>query len=115
MSSLASKFGTIHTTNLGPKDKFPTFVEDTAAKTLQYGALVSRRIATVSSVPALVETETYAPTERYVLPGGVNFVEVLFPAGSETHMHETSSIDFGVMTKGELVLVLEGGEERVVK
>lgn len=44
-------------------------------------------------------------------PGGVLFRLVSFPPDPHGQMHRTDTIDFVTVVSGQLVLVLEGGEE----
>ena len=47
-------------------------------------------------------------------PGHANWKIVDFPAGKIASMHRTTSLDFGVVLKGELVLELDDGVEKVL-
>lgn len=46
---------------------------------------------------------------------GVTFVECEMAPGQLSPMHATPSIDFGVMITGEIWLILDSGEEKVLK
>lgn len=46
---------------------------------------------------------------------GVLFGSIDFPAGFRTAMHHTLSLDYGVILSGEVTLVLDGGEETLLK
>ncbi|KAJ7761017.1 hypothetical protein B0H16DRAFT_557429 [Mycena metata] len=56
------------------------------------------------------------PELAAVLPGcapeGVIFCSVDIPAGGSAPMHRTLSIDYAVVLSGEIVLSLDGGEEK---
>lgn len=49
------------------------------------------------------------------LPGGTVLRIVDFKPGCETPMHRTVSLDYGVVLEGEIELVLDSGESRVLK
>jgi quercetin dioxygenase-like cupin family protein len=46
---------------------------------------------------------------------GVTFLECEMAPGQLSPMHATPSIDFGVMITGEVVLILDSGEERTLR
>ncbi|KAJ6551409.1 hypothetical protein B0H19DRAFT_1157526 [Mycena capillaripes] len=48
-------------------------------------------------------------------PEGVLFCITDIPAGGSAPMHRTLSIDYAVVLSGEIVLILDGGEEKTVK
>jgi quercetin dioxygenase-like cupin family protein len=50
--------------------------------------------------------------KNVVLPGGTNLRVLELPPAYESVMHRTVSLDYGVVTEGELELVLDGGETR---
>jgi quercetin dioxygenase-like cupin family protein len=50
--------------------------------------------------------------KNVVLPGGSNLRVLEMPPGYESVMHRTISLDYGVVTEGELELVLDSGEMR---
>ncbi|KAJ7685790.1 hypothetical protein DFH06DRAFT_1358506 [Mycena polygramma] len=48
-------------------------------------------------------------------PEGVLFCITDIPAGGSAPMHRTLSVDYAVVLSGEIVLALDGGEEKTVK
>lgn len=48
-------------------------------------------------------------------PGGVMFGITDFPPGAEAPMHRTLSLDYGIVMSGEIVLTVDGGEERTLR
>ncbi|KAJ7772836.1 hypothetical protein DFH07DRAFT_145690 [Mycena maculata] len=48
-------------------------------------------------------------------PAGVLFCITDIPAGGSAPMHRTLSIDYAVVLSGEIVLALDGGEEKTIK
>ena len=48
-------------------------------------------------------------------PNGAIFCMTDFKPGGRAPMHRTVSLDYAVVVSGEIVIVLEGGEERTVK
>lgn len=48
-------------------------------------------------------------------PGGVVFTVTNVPPGSEAPMHRTETIDYAIVMSGEIVLILDNGEEKTVK
>ncbi|KAJ7154151.1 hypothetical protein C8R46DRAFT_911750 [Mycena filopes] len=48
-------------------------------------------------------------------PEGVIFCITDIPAGNSAPMHRTTSIDYAVVLSGEIVLRLDGGEEKTIK
>lgn len=49
------------------------------------------------------------------IPGGTVCRTVDFPPGYESPMHRTVSLDYGVVLEGEIELILDSGETRVLK
>jgi hypothetical protein len=49
------------------------------------------------------------------IPGGIILRTCNFAPGSTTAMHRTISIDFGIVVAGEVELVLDSGETRLLK
>lgn len=49
------------------------------------------------------------------IPGGTVCRTVDFPPGYASPMHRTVSLDFGVVLEGEIELILDSGETRVLK
>lgn len=49
------------------------------------------------------------------IPGGTVMRTIDFSPGCETPMHRTASLDYGVVLEGEIELVLDSGESRVMK
>ena len=56
---------------------------------------------------------TNAPS--IVIPNGTVCRTVDFPPGYQSPMHRTISCDFGVVLEGHVALVLDSGEEKVLK
>jgi len=50
-----------------------------------------------------------------VIPGGTVMRMVDVPPGHTSPMHRTSSLDYGVVLEGEVELILDGGEKRVLR
>lgn len=50
-----------------------------------------------------------------VIPGGTVCRTVDFPPGFESPMHRTVSLDYGVVLEGEIELILDSGESRLLK
>jgi len=50
-----------------------------------------------------------------VVPGGTVLRIVDIPPGLTSPMHRTSSLDYGVVLEGEVELVLDSGEKRVLR
>ncbi|ENH71815.1 hypothetical protein FOC1_g10004062 [Fusarium oxysporum f. sp. cubense race 1] len=48
-------------------------------------------------------------------PGGVTFCTTDFLPGTQTPMHRTLTMDYCVVMSGEIVLVLDSGEEKVIR
>ncbi|CAM1502039.1 Fc.00g040230.m01.CDS01 [Cosmosporella sp. VM-42] len=48
-------------------------------------------------------------------PKGANFAISQINPGSQSPMHRTLSLDYGFILSGEIVLVLDGGEEKTLK
>lgn len=48
-------------------------------------------------------------------PTGLMFGSVDFQPGTSTPMHRTMSVDYGTILEGEITLILDGGEETVLK
>ena len=46
---------------------------------------------------------------------GASLVELELAAHAQTAMHSTQSVDLGVVITGEVTLVLDSGEERILK
>ena len=64
-----------------------------------------------NTVPFQVPYQSRMPV---VEPGHANWRIVDFPAGSTAPMHRTTSVDFGLVLKGEIVLELDDGVEKVL-
>jgi len=58
--------------------------------------------------------EPYKTTMPIAEPGHANWKIVDFPPGGSAPMHRTTSVDFGVVLKGEIVLELDDGVEKVL-
>ncbi|KAJ7673992.1 hypothetical protein DFH06DRAFT_1081795 [Mycena polygramma] len=56
-----------------------------------------------------------APALPRCPPSGVVFAITDYLPGARAPMHRTLTVDYAVVVSGEIVLVLDGGEERVVK
>ena len=54
-------------------------------------------------------------TLKLVNPGGTVCRIVDFAPGFTCSMHRTQSLDYGVVLDGEMVLILDGGEEQLMK
>ena len=52
---------------------------------------------------------------KITIPGGTVCRTVDFPPGYTSPMHRTPSCDFGVVIEGEVELVLDSGETRLLK
>jgi quercetin dioxygenase-like cupin family protein len=50
-----------------------------------------------------------------IIPGGTVLRYVDMPPGKTSPMHRTVSLDYGVVLEGEVELVLDSGEKRVMK
>lgn len=46
---------------------------------------------------------------------GLNFLSCEMVPGGQSPMHGTQTIDFGTVVAGEITLILDSGEERVLK
>ncbi|KAJ6483532.1 hypothetical protein C8R47DRAFT_981411 [Mycena vitilis] len=70
-----------------------------------------------SAVPASNSTPypDLAPGLPRCPPAGVVFAVTDYLPGARAPMHRTLSVDYAVVVSGEIVLVLDGGEERVVR
>ncbi|KAJ7015844.1 hypothetical protein C8F04DRAFT_1021641 [Mycena alexandri] len=66
----------------------------------------------VSSTAPYPELATVLPR---CAPEGVIFCITDIPAGGSAPMHRTLSIDYAVVLSGEIVLSLDGGEEKTIK
>lgn len=86
-----------------------------AVEDLPGGATV-RRISSVPKVPIpWVPTGGEHLTVSVSNSEGVTFLECEMAPGQLSPMHATPSIDYGVMITGEIYLILDSGEERVLK
>jgi quercetin dioxygenase-like cupin family protein len=67
----------------------------------------------------LKATEDYIATNQKasgIFPGpSTVFRRVDFPPGAVSPMHQTLSVDYGIVLAGEVELTLESGEKRVIK
>ena len=59
--------------------------------------------------------EYIAKPPAIVIPNGTVCRTVDLPSGYQSPMHRTISCDFGVVLEGEVALVLDSGEEKVLK
>ncbi|PNS16805.1 hypothetical protein CAC42_4769 [Sphaceloma murrayae] len=109
--------GKIVVSVVDPKTGKGVFEEDKQVEieTLAGGATL-RRVAGVNSVPV---TDIYVDSTHLVgaiaNERGCNFLECEMQPGQLSPMHATPSIDFGTMITGEITLILDSGEERVLK
>lgn len=58
---------------------------------------------------------SFAGTVPRCPPGGVVFVFTDIPPGGIAPMHRTLSLDYAIVLNGEIVLKLDGGEEKTIK
>ncbi|KAH7155947.1 hypothetical protein EDB81DRAFT_927800 [Dactylonectria macrodidyma] len=75
-----------------------------------------RRYDVVDKVP--VPDIAYNPkhqVEGLATSEGAAFMMVELPAGFKSPMHATPSMDYGVMVSGEIVLMLDSGEETILR
>ncbi|EIM92512.1 uncharacterized protein STEHIDRAFT_164777 [Stereum hirsutum FP-91666 SS1] len=52
------------------------------------------------------------PLQGMAAPGGTNFRYTDLAPGAVTPMHRTISLDYNILLQGEVVLIMEDGEER---
>jgi len=71
------------------------------------------------AVPAPIAPTEPEPTERDLTvppaPGGTKIRINEFPPGVVSPTHRTQTVDYGIVLEGEVVLVLDHEEERVLK
>ncbi|ROV97048.1 hypothetical protein VSDG_04190 [Cytospora chrysosperma] len=72
-------------------------------------------LTTYSSFLPSSSTTTSSPPPGIVIPGGSVLRIVDMRPGGETPMHRTVSLDYGVVLEGEVELVLDSGESRVLR
>lgn len=88
---------------------------DIAPQPLASGATV-RRVYEAPSVPitgiAYNAEHAYAGLANVE---GVTVSECEMPPGDKSPMHATPSVDLGFMISGEVVLILDSGEEKVLR
>lgn len=80
------------------------------------GGATIRRISNYPSVP--IENVAIGGEKLNVSVSnktGITFLEVEMAPHHLSPMHATPSIDYGVMTSGEIWLILDSGEEKVLK
>jgi quercetin dioxygenase-like cupin family protein len=86
-----------------------------APQPLASGATV-RRVFESPSVP--ITGIAYNDKDEYgnlANKEGVTVSECEMPPGDKSPMHATPSVDFGFMISGEVTLILDSGEEKVLK
>ncbi|KAI0482203.1 hypothetical protein GGR56DRAFT_619008 [Xylariaceae sp. FL0804] len=96
--------------------------EDLPGNTIYNGAKFSLGYVTDQRPVALDSGRDVSTYARYlddhpglVLPGGTVARYVDSPPDSLSPMHRTVSLDYGVVLEGEVELVLDGGETRLLK
>ncbi|KAH7392865.1 hypothetical protein BKA66DRAFT_439000 [Pyrenochaeta sp. MPI-SDFR-AT-0127] len=88
---------------------------DIAIESLPGGATI-RRLFNIPSVPVpSIKIGGSELNQSISNNEGVTFLECEMGAGELSPMHVTPSIDFGIMISGEIVLILDSGEERTLK
>lgn len=63
----------------------------------------------------LHDQNTLLPASPRAPPEGILFGSMDFPLGLKTAMHHTLSLGYGVILCGEVSLILEGGEEALLR
>jgi quercetin dioxygenase-like cupin family protein len=76
----------------------------------RFHSRLSVPVSNVTSPPAQL-----AQTLPRCAPNGVLFCTTDIPAGGRAPMHRTLSLDYAIVLSGEIVLRLDGGDERTVK
>ena len=61
--------------------------------------------------PASGDDPTPTMSSHLPAPGGTSFFIVQFPGNSESRMHATDTVDYGVVVGGEIWLVLDDRDE----
>lgn len=91
---------------------------------LRSGALGFNNVYTTSSFPvSLTNNEDIRKHEELlgtgklglVNPGGTVCRIVEFAPNAPAHMHRTQSLDYGIVLEGEVLMTLDGGEEKHLK
>ena len=59
------------------------------------------------------EIEVQSFTLEHMQDGSTNFLVAEYPPGAEVAEHKTDTIDYVIVTSGEVVLTLEAGETRL--
>ncbi|KAH6668268.1 hypothetical protein B0J14DRAFT_600250 [Halenospora varia] len=108
--------GKIVTTYVGPEGKSHFGpISGIEVQPLFDGATV-RRITKLPKVP--VPNIPWSSDDEHkdlANAGGVTFIEGEMEAHTQTPMHATPSVDLGTIVTGEVVLVLDSGEEMTLK
>ncbi|CAK7227431.1 hypothetical protein SCUCBS95973_006540 [Sporothrix curviconia] len=80
------------------------------------GKATLRRVFTADKVPLPgIKYNTQHELSTIANKEGAEFVVCEMPPGTISPMHATPSIDFGVIVSGEIHLILDSGEEQVLK
>lgn len=72
-------------------------------------------LSTYSSFLSGSATDRHHPPPGIVIPGGSVLRVVDVRPGGQSPMHRTVSLDYGVVLEGEVELVLDSGESRVMR
>lgn len=123
-AKLESDFRVVITGNA--KDGSSVFAsDDTVPQIRPFGPdgqsfrVIDRREA-VPAINSPVNPQTPLPDysetlPRCAQPGGVLFCMTDIPPGHAPPVHRTQTLDYAIVVSGEIVLVLDGGEERTVR
>ncbi|KAJ7430592.1 hypothetical protein B0H11DRAFT_2135072 [Mycena galericulata] len=75
----------------------------------------SHSTAPASPLPPSAPRGAISTTLPRPPPAGVIFCITDIPAGGKAPMHRTLSIDYAVVLSGEIVCILDGGDERTIR
>lgn len=118
---LPSRFITDH--NDEGKAIFSTAIPEPApTKQIPNDAVFALMYATKETPVDLTKNKDLSTYENYLtklpgimVPGGSVFRMVDMPPGATSPMHRTVSLDYGIVIEGEVELILDSGEVRLMK